>query len=148
MPWLHSLPIGYVLSVALLAFCTATMVIGPRPAHTTQNYWGFWVTYLINELPFLAMYALVVDSLLAFSQGDLGSPGGLVALALAVLTIAGLAVLVHRALGTGAVLRRSLVDDAGIELPPTRRLSGRKESPARLRHDRWRPLNALVCGTS
>jgi acetyl esterase/lipase len=120
MARLQTVPIGYVFSVALLAFCTATMVIGPRPPHTTQNYWGFWVTYLINELPFLALYALVLDTLLAFSQGDLASPGGLVALGVAVLTVAGLAVLVQRALRTGAVLRRSLAE-AGIELPPMRR---------------------------
>ncbi|MFJ8578368.1 alpha/beta hydrolase [Micromonospora sp. NPDC093277] len=115
------LPIGYVVSVALLAFCTATAVIGPRSAHTTQSYWGFWVTYLINELPFLALYALAASTVLAFVQGDLAAPGGLVAFAVAVLTAAGLAVLIRRALATGAVLRRALADDAGIELPPSRR---------------------------
>jgi acetyl esterase/lipase len=120
MGWLQTVPVGYVVSVALLAFCTATAVIGPRPARTRQNYWGFWATYLINELPFLALYALVLDSLLALSQGDLDSPGGLVGLAVAVLTAAGLAVVVRRALGTGAVLRRSL-GEAGIELSPARR---------------------------
>lgn len=114
-------PIGYLFSVALLAFCTATAVIGPRPAHTTQGYWGFWATFLINELPFLALYALVADTALAFGQGDLLSPGGLAGLAVAVLTAAGLAVLIRRALPTGAVLRRAFAEDAGIELPPARR---------------------------
>jgi acetyl esterase/lipase len=114
-------PIGYVISVALLAFCTVTAVIGPRPAHTTQSYWGFWVTFLINELPFLALYALAADSVLAFAQGDLASPGGLVAFTVAVLSAAGLAVLIRRALATGAVLRRALADGAGIELRPARR---------------------------
>ncbi|MEU8263688.1 alpha/beta hydrolase [Micromonospora sp. NPDC048999] len=37
------------------------------------------------------------------------------------LTAARLAVLIRRALATGAVLRRALADDAGIELPPARR---------------------------
>ena len=110
------MPIGYVFSVALLAFCAATAMIGPRPAHTTQSYWGFWVTFLINELPLFALYALAGDSILAFVQGDLASPGGLVAFAVAVLTAAGLAVLVRRALPTGAVLRRAFADDAGIDL--------------------------------
>jgi len=114
-------PIGYVFSVALLAFCAATAMIGPRPAHTTQSYWGFWVTFLINELPLFALYALAGDSILAFVQGDLASPGGLVAFAVAVLTAAGLAVLVRRALPTGAVLRRAFADDAGIDLRPARR---------------------------
>ena len=71
---MDNVPIGYVISVALLTFCTVTALIGPRPAHTTQGYWGFWVTFMINELPFLALYALAADSLLAFSEGDLSHP--------------------------------------------------------------------------
>ena len=114
------MPYGYLISVAILAFATATAVIGPRPAHTTQNYWGFWVTFLINELPFLALYVLVADSVLAFGQGDLVSPGGWAAFAVAVLTAAGLVVLIRRALRTGAVVRRAFADH-GIELPPSRR---------------------------
>jgi acetyl esterase/lipase len=115
------MPIGYLFSVALLAFCTAVAVVGPRPAHTTPSYWGFWATFLINEQPFVALYLLVADSVLAFVQGDLASPGGLAAFAVAVLTAAGLAVLVRRALATGAVLRRALADGAGVELVPARR---------------------------
>jgi hypothetical protein len=114
-------PVGHVLGVALLAFCTATAVLGPRPARTTQNYWGFWVTFLINEMPFLA-----------FSCVDRGQRPGLRAgrshlarrpgrvRCRGVLTAAGLVVLVRRALPTGAVLRRALAADAGVELPPVR----------------------------
>jgi len=116
----NTVPIGYGIAVAYLAFCTATAVIGPRPAQSTRIYWGFWATFMINELPFLALYALAGSSILAFVQGDLASPGGLVAFAVAVLTGAGLAVLVRRALPTGAVLRRALADDAGIELRAAR----------------------------
>src|SRR6185369_15237983 len=118
---MDNVPIGYVIAVALLTFCTGTAVIGPRPPHTRQGYWGFWVTFLINELPFLGLYALTADSLLAFTEGDLSSPVGLIAFAVAVLTATGLAVLVGRALRTGAVLRHALADDAGIELTPARR---------------------------
>jgi acetyl esterase/lipase len=113
---METVPFGYVFSIALLAFATATAVIGPRPAHTTPSYWGVWVTFLINELPFLALYLLAADSALAFAQGDLASPGGLAGFALAVLTAAGLGILIRRALATGAVLRQALP-----ELPPTRR---------------------------
>jgi hypothetical protein len=118
---MDAVPFGYVFSVLLLAFCTATAVIGPRPARTTEGYWGFWVTYLINELPFPALYALAAMSALAYAQGDLTSPGGLIAFAVALLTAAGLTVLIRRALATGAALRRALADDAGITLPPARR---------------------------
>jgi acetyl esterase/lipase len=114
------MPIGYIFSVSLLAFCTATAVIGPRPAHTTPSHWSYWATFLINELPFLALYVLIGDSVLAYAQGDLITPGGLVGLAVAVLTAAGLGVLIRRALATGPELRRALADDAGIALPPLR----------------------------
>ena len=113
-------PIGYLFSVALLGFCTAVAVIGPRPARTTPSYWGFWVTFLINEQPFVAFYALVADTVLAFAQGDLASPLGLTGAALAVLTSAGLAVLVRRAMSATPALRRALAEGAGIALPPAR----------------------------
>lgn len=118
---IDTVPIGYVLPVALLAFCTATAVMGPRPAQTTPSHWSFWATFLINELPFLALYQLTAYSVLGFVQGDLTSPGGLVAFAVAVLTVGGLAVLIGRALTTGAELRRALRYDAGIELAQARR---------------------------
>ncbi|MFI5952232.1 alpha/beta hydrolase [Cryptosporangium sp. NPDC051539] len=105
------MPYGYLFTVAVLAFVTATAVIGPRPAHTTQNFWGFWATFLINELPFLALYVLAASSVLALVQGDLLSPGGLAGLAVAVFTAGGLVVLIRRALATRAVL-------AGIGLAP------------------------------
>ncbi len=114
------MPIGYLFSVALLAFLTATAVIGPRPPHTTPSHWSYWATFLINELPFLALYLLIADSVLALVQGDLLTPVGLVALVAAVLTAAGLGVLIRRALGTGPELRQALADDAGIALPPSR----------------------------
>jgi acetyl esterase/lipase len=121
LPRLGIMPIGYVFSVVLLAFCTAAAVAAPRPAHTTPSYWSFWATFLINELPFVALYLLAADTALAAAQGDLASPAGLTGLAVAVLTAVGLAVLVRRALSTGAVLRRALADGAGIEIPAARR---------------------------
>jgi acetyl esterase/lipase len=114
-------PFGYLFPVALLAFCTATAVIGPRPARTTQGFWGLWATFLINELPFLALYLLAATSALAFAEGDLGSPGGLAVFTVAVLTAAGLAILIRRAAATGEALRRALAVDAGIDLTRTRR---------------------------
>lgn len=120
------MPIGYLITVALLLICTAVAVIGPRPGHTTPSHWSYWLTFQFNELPFIAAYVLAGSTLLAFAQGDLGSPGGLAGLAAAALTVAGLVVLVSRALRTGPVLRRALADgvDAGgraIALPETRR---------------------------
>ncbi|MFG1927731.1 alpha/beta hydrolase [Cryptosporangium sp. NPDC048952] len=117
---LIDMPLGYLFSVTIVAFCTATAVIGPRPAHTTQNFWGFWATFLINELPFLALYVLAGNTAIAFAQGDLVNPVGLTTLAIALVTTGGLVVLVRRALATEAALRRSL-HEFGIDLPPQRR---------------------------
>jgi acetyl esterase/lipase len=113
-------PVGYIFNVVLVGFCTAVAIIGPRPAHTTPSYWGFWATFLINEQPFVAFYLLAAATILAAGEGDLASPGGLAAFGVALLTVPGLAELVRRALTTGPVLRRTL-RDAGIEIPPARR---------------------------
>ena len=72
-------PIGYLVPVALLAFCTAVALVAPRPRHTTPSYWSYWVTFQINEQPFVGLYILTAISALAFAQGDLSSPGGLAA---------------------------------------------------------------------
>src|SRR4051812_11561144 len=101
------MPFGYAFSVGLLAFCTATAVIGPRPPHTTPSHWSFWATFLINEQPFIAIYVLVADSALALAQGDLASPGGTAVFAVAVLTVAGLGILIARAFRAGKVLSQT-----------------------------------------
>jgi acetyl esterase/lipase len=114
------MPFGYLFPVVLIGFCTVVAVIGPRPPHTTPSYWGYWATFLINEQPFIAFYLLVAATVPAWLQGDLASPGGLVALGIAVLDVVGLAVLVGPALATGPALRRSLAE-GGIDYSPGRR---------------------------
>ena len=114
------MPFGYAIPVAVLAFCTAVAVVAPRPAHSSPTYWGFLVTFQINELPFQTLFILAAITVFALAEGDLASPGGLAAAALAVLTAAGLAVLARRALPTGAVLRTALAA-GGVDLPPARR---------------------------
>jgi acetyl esterase/lipase len=111
------MPYGYLFPVVLIGFCTVVAVIGPRPPHTTPSYWSFWVTFLINEQPFLVFYLLVAATVPAWLQGDLASPGGLVALGIAVLDVVGLAVLARRALPTGPALRRALAE-GGIDYAP------------------------------
>jgi acetyl esterase/lipase len=114
------MPFGYLFPVLLIGFCTAVAVIGPRPPHSTPSYWAYWVTFLINEQPFVAFYLLVAATVPAWLQGDLASPGGLAALGVAVLDVMGLAVLVRRALRTGPALRRALAE-GGIDYAPGRR---------------------------
>lgn len=109
------MPIGYAIAVGLIAFATAVAVIGPRPPHTQPSFWGFWVTFQINEQPFLPLYVLVASSALALAEGDLDSLGGRIVLAVAVLTVPGLLELVRRALLTGPAVRQALAE-GGIDL--------------------------------
>ena len=60
---------------------------------------------LANELPFIIGYWLVASTVLALAEGDLGSPGGAVGAAVALLALGGLVVIVRRALRAHAALR-------------------------------------------
>src|SRR6195952_2668014 len=114
LPLISRIQRRIIFQFLLIGFCTAVAVIGPRPSHTTQSYWAYWVTFLINEQPFAAFYLQVAATVPAWVQGGLASPGGLVVLGLAVLDVVGLAVLVRRALATGPALRRALAE-GGID---------------------------------
>jgi hypothetical protein len=56
---------------------------------------------------------IVVSTLLALDQTGLGSPAGIAAVALAILAMAGLLVVVRRALLAGPVLERALTTGLG-----------------------------------
>jgi acetyl esterase/lipase len=115
-----TLPFGYLVPVVVIALCTAVALVGPRPARTTPSHWSWWLTFVINEQPFLAFFWLFLLTAETFVAGDLTSPGGEIGVATAVLTAAGLAVLVRRALRAGPVLDRALADELGVT-PPARR---------------------------
>jgi acetyl esterase/lipase len=117
-------PFGYLIPVLIIGFCTWVAVIGPRPPHTTPSHWSYWVTFEVNEQPFISFYLLAVLTLVTAVSGDLGSPGGLAALGLAVLTAAGQAILVRQALATGPAVQRALAE-GGIAWQPGPRPWGR-----------------------
>ena len=119
-PSVGGMPIGYAITVGLIAFCTAVALIGPRPSHTQPSFWGYWVTFQINEQPFLPFYVLVASSALAVAEGDVDSLGGRIVFAVAVLTVPGLLELARRALLTGPAVRQALAE-GGIALSPARR---------------------------
>ena len=55
---------------------------------------SYWFGFLLNELPFVAFYWLLVSTLIAVGQGDIDSPVGWLAFGVAVVTTGGLAVVV------------------------------------------------------
>jgi acetyl esterase/lipase len=62
---------------------------------------------LASELPFIVGYWLIASTVLALVDGDLGSPGGVVGAAVALLALAGLVIVVCRALRADAALRNA-----------------------------------------
>jgi hypothetical protein len=71
-----TVPFGYLVSVLLVAACTLFSLAPPRPRQSSPSNLSFWFGYLLNELPFVAIWWLLAATLLAFAQGDIGSPGG------------------------------------------------------------------------
>ena len=59
---------------------------------------------IVSELPFIVGYLLVASTVLALAEGDLGSPGGLAGVAVALFALVGLVVVVGRALRADAAL--------------------------------------------
>ncbi|WP_223627286.1 alpha/beta hydrolase [Microbacterium sp. EST19A] len=84
-------PIGYVVAVVLVAWCTFFAVVAPRrPRQLAMMSW--WFGQVINEVPFLGILFLVASSALAAAEGDLDSPGGKITAGAAAVVIAGLVI--------------------------------------------------------
>jgi acetyl esterase/lipase len=105
-------PVGYLVTVAVVAWCTLFALAPPRPRQSSPSNLSFRFGFLLNELPFLAIWWLLAATLLAIGEGDIGSPGGRAVFGLAVLTVAGLLVVAWRGLAAGPVVDRAL--DQGL----------------------------------
>ena len=106
------MPYGYLITVALIALCTA-LALAPVRRTRILSTARFRLTLLINEQPFLAFFALVASSLLAFAQGDIDSVGGWAVFGAAALTSLGLAVIAWRGIQARDVLDRALREGLG-----------------------------------
>ena len=124
-----SVPVGYLVSVLVAAAVVALSVMWPRPARGPRLTPLFVLESVANELPFLVVYWLVANTVLAATQGDIGSPVGWATLAIAVCTLLGSAVVIGRAAQAGAALDHALAIGLGdnwrvvAEAPGTRRRS-------------------------
>jgi acetyl esterase/lipase len=112
-------PWGYLVSAAIVAACTFAAAMPVR--HPPRLGWLSWVLGMVpNELPFIVFYYLTAATLIAALQGDFDNAVGWIALGLALLTVAALAVIVERAMRTGAVTRVAVRDALGIDVPRRR----------------------------
>lgn len=108
-----SVPFGYLWTVLLLGWCTVFALAPPRPRRSSPSNLSYRFGFLVNELPFVALYSLFASTGLAVAEGDIGSAVSWVALAVAVVTPAGLVVVVRRALRAGPAVEQALNDGLG-----------------------------------
>lgn len=109
------MPIGYLISVILIAWCTLIALAPPRPRQTSPSHWTFWFGYLISEQPFVPLFWLLFSTVLAYLQGDIASPAAWAAVGLAALTVIGLGVIAWRGLRAGPVVEHALHEGLGSD---------------------------------
>lgn len=126
------MPIGYLLTVLLMAWCTLFALTPPRPRRSSTSNLSYWFGFLINELPFPAIWWLLASTLLAFGEGDVASPAGWAAFGLAVLTTVGLVVVAWRGLRAAPVVDRALDEGLGAGWRTTMDAGRRRRPWARI----------------
>ncbi len=107
------MPYGFLATVVVWGTCTAVALAPPGPRRTRPSSPTFWLAYVVSELPFLVAAGLAVPTLQAGLDGDLGTPVGAVALALALATWVGLGLVVRRGLRARTALEAALARALG-----------------------------------
>ena len=106
------MPGGYLELVAVIGLYTGLVLWPPRRPRALAVA-VFFVSHPVNELPGLALIALLAGTALALVAGGLSSASGLMVLGLAALTAAGLIEVTRRGLMTASVVERSLDEGFG-----------------------------------
>ena len=104
------MPIGYLITVVLMAVLTFCAVAAPTPTRPRRSRLRHWLGFMINELPAIGLCWLLASTALAWSEGDLATPVGAAALALAVVTALGLGLAAWRGTRAGTAVDRALAD--------------------------------------
>lgn len=97
----------------LLLTCFA--LIPPHPKHSSPSNLSYWLGFLVNELPFFALFYLFASTILAFLQDDIGSLVSWEIVGLAAITSGGIVAIAWRGLKAGPVINRALKDGLGDE---------------------------------
>lgn len=113
------MPIGYLVTVLLIGICALAALTRPR----RMSRGRYLLTVAINEIPHVAALLLVLSTVLAWSQGDLTGPVGLLLASAAGLVLLGLAVLTWRGVRAGPVVDVVVLQHgARLHRHPARRL--------------------------
>jgi acetyl esterase/lipase len=103
------MPIGYLIGVVVVALPT---LFALAPQRALPNV-SFRLGLLLNEVPIIGFYWLVIGTAPAILQGDINSPGGWAILGLAAVTTAGLAVIAWRGLQARPALEQAMAEALG-----------------------------------
>jgi len=97
------MPVGYWWTVAVISWAVACALTRWRRLGSFSR-----IPALIgSELPFIVGFLLIASTVLALVDGDLDSPGGMAGAVVALLALAGLVVVVKRALRAHAALHNA-----------------------------------------
>jgi acetyl esterase/lipase len=102
-------PFGYLVGVGLVAVPTLFALV---PLRSVPNL-SFRLGLLLDEVPIIGFYWLLVWTALAFAQGDINTAGGWATVGLAALTTAGLAAITRRQLQARPALERAMAEALG-----------------------------------
>ena len=105
------MPVGYLVTVALVALGTLFALV---PLRSVGNL-SFRMGLLLNEVPIVGFYWLLIDTSLAFAEGDITTAGGWATVGLAALTTAGLAVVAWRGLQARPALEQAMAQALGAD---------------------------------
>ncbi|OIV39395.1 esterase [Mangrovactinospora gilvigrisea] len=122
------MPMGYAAPTALFAWCTFFAVVAPRRPRLSARL-SFWFGLIINEVPFLVVYALVATSALTAAQGDLASTGAKVTAVVALLTVVGLVIAARRGVRSDRVVEQALREGLGADWRERVRVPLRRHRP-------------------
>ena len=101
-----------MVTAAVVAGCTL-LALAPLRRPLALGIMSFLFGFVLNELPFVAFYYLLVSTVLAIGPGGLDSSSDWAAAGLAVLATAGLVVVAWRGLRTGPAVNRALSEGLG-----------------------------------
>ncbi|HUC27370.1 MAG TPA: alpha/beta hydrolase [Streptosporangiaceae bacterium] len=101
-----------MVTVAILAWCTLLALAPPRTT-MTLGLVSFLFGFVLNELPFVAFYYLLVSTIVALGPRGIDSSAAWATVGLTALTTAGLVTVAWRGLRTRAAIDHALTEGLG-----------------------------------
>lgn len=114
--------VGYLIAVVSMAAVCSLAIAPPVPASSSRSHWTYVLGgFLVNELPFVAVFWLGLWTAQAVASGNLGGPLGLVGVAVALVAVVEVVVIARRGFAArpalAATLRATLGDAGATPFP-------------------------------